>query len=58
AIQDKNRAWITLVACMCASGEALPPAIIYEGIARLRSSWVNDDDNVAAHEVFFSHSSS
>jgi hypothetical protein len=42
---------------VCASEEALPPAIIYEGIARLHSSWVNNDD-IAEHEVFFSHLSS
>jgi hypothetical protein len=34
AFQDGNRACITVVACVCASGEALPPAVIYEGFVR------------------------
>jgi hypothetical protein len=42
---------------VCTSEEALPPAIIYKGIAGLFSSWVNNND-VAEHEVFFSHLSS
>ena len=29
AIQDVSRKWVTLRACVCASGEALPPALIY-----------------------------
>ncbi|KAF1936892.1 hypothetical protein EJ02DRAFT_358035, partial [Clathrospora elynae] len=45
AIQDGSREWITVLACVCASREALPPAIIYKGIAGLRSSWVNNDDD-------------
>ena len=31
ALQDGNREWVTLLACVCASGEALPPALIYQG---------------------------
>jgi hypothetical protein len=31
AIRDGNREWATLIACVCASGEALPPALIYQG---------------------------
>ncbi|KAF7574132.1 hypothetical protein PtrM4_057550 [Pyrenophora tritici-repentis] len=48
AIQDSNREYITLIACVCASGEALPPALIYEGKAGLQSSWVDD---VEAHST-------
>jgi hypothetical protein len=33
AIQDGNREWITLLACVCGDGEALPPALIYDGKA-------------------------
>jgi hypothetical protein len=29
AMRDGNREWVTLLACVCASGEALPPALIY-----------------------------
>jgi len=29
AVQDGNREWITLIACVCASGDSLPPALIY-----------------------------
>jgi hypothetical protein len=57
AIQDGSREWITAVTCVCASEEVLPLAIIYEGIAELLLSWVNNND-VAEHKVFFSHLSS
>jgi hypothetical protein len=30
ALRDGNREWVTLLACVCASGEALPPALIYQ----------------------------
>ncbi|RAR02191.1 pogo transposable [Stemphylium lycopersici] len=55
ALQDGNREWITLVACVRASGEALPPALIYQGTAGIQSSWV-DDVVAAEHEVFVGHS--
>jgi hypothetical protein len=57
AIQDGNREWITLLACVCSNGEALPPALIYKGKAGLQSSWV---DNVEAgkHQVFVANSTS
>jgi hypothetical protein len=29
-VQDGNRAWITLLVCICADGSALNPAIIYQ----------------------------
>ncbi len=48
AIQDGSREWITLIACVCASGEALPPALIYEGSSGIQSSWV-DDVEVGKH---------
>jgi hypothetical protein len=31
-----NREWITLLACICASGDALPPALIYQGTSRVQ----------------------
>jgi hypothetical protein len=38
AIQDGNREWVTLLACVCASGESLPPALIYQGKSGIQSS--------------------
>jgi hypothetical protein len=57
AIQDGNREWITLVACVCADGSSLPPTLIYEGKAGIQSSWV-DDIEVGQHEVFIANSPS
>ncbi|KNG52820.1 pogo transposable [Stemphylium lycopersici] len=57
AIKDGNREWVTLIACVCASGEALPPALIYQGSSGIQSTWVNDVE-VGKHEVFFSNSPS
>lgn len=28
-LQDGNREWITLLACVCGDGSALPPGLIY-----------------------------
>jgi hypothetical protein len=55
AIQDGNMEWITLLACVCGDGEALPPALIYEGKAGLQLSWV-DDVEAGKHEVFIANS--
>jgi hypothetical protein len=57
AIQDDNREWVTLLACVCASGEVLPPALIHEGKSGLQSSWV-DTVEVGKHETFFANSPS
>jgi hypothetical protein len=57
AIQDGNRAWITLLACVCGDGSSLPPALIYEGKAGLQSSWV-DSIEAGKHEVFVTNSTS
>lgn len=57
AIQDGNREWITLLACICSDGSLLPPTLIYEGKAGLQSSWV-DDVEAGKHEVFIANSSS
>jgi hypothetical protein len=46
-----------LLAWVCASGDALPPALIYQGTSGIQSSWV--DDLVAEQEeIFVSHSPS
>jgi len=55
AVQDGNREWIALLACVCASGEALPPALIYQGVSGIQSAWVEAVE-VQKHEVFFSNS--
>jgi hypothetical protein len=55
AIKDSNREWVTLIACVCASRESLPPALIYQGTSRIQLSWV-DDVEVGQHQVFFFNS--
>jgi hypothetical protein len=37
AVQDGNRVWITLLACVCASGDSWPPALVYQGSSGLQS---------------------
>jgi hypothetical protein len=56
-LQDGNRKWVTLLACVCASGEALPPALIYQGIAGIQSSWT-DEVETGKHRIFSSNSPS
>jgi hypothetical protein len=42
-LQDGNREWITTVACICADGTALPPALIYAAKSgNLQDSWLQD----------------
>jgi hypothetical protein len=38
ALQDGSREWITTLACICADGSFLPPAIIFAGKGALESS--------------------
>ena len=43
--QDGSRTWITLVACICADGSALSPALIYPAVSgNLQDSWLDDYD--------------
>jgi len=43
ASQDGNREFISLLACISATGVALPPALIYQGESdTLQSTWVED----------------
>ena len=43
ALQDGSREWITLLACVCADGSALPPGIIYKAADDgIQSNWVED----------------
>jgi hypothetical protein len=42
-IHDGSREWITILACICADGSALSPALIYQSDAsNVQSSWVED----------------
>jgi hypothetical protein len=43
--QDGNRTWITLMACICADGTSLPPALIYPATSgNIQDSWLEDYD--------------
>ena len=45
AIQDGNREWITVLACVCADGEAIPPSLIYQSVAgHVLDTWLQDFD--------------
>jgi hypothetical protein len=57
-IQDGNREWITLVACICADGSHLEPALIYQSDSgSLQDTWLQalDPEN---QQVQFSSSES
>ena len=41
--QDGSREFISLLACVCADGTALPPVLIYQGASNdLQNSWIQD----------------
>ena len=57
-IQDGNREWITTIACICADGTALPPALIYQAVTgNIQDSWLQDFDP-STHYCFFASSPS
>jgi hypothetical protein len=40
-LQDSNREWITLLACICANGSALAPALIYQSDSgSIQDTWL------------------
>jgi hypothetical protein len=42
-LQDSLTKWITVLACICADGTAIPPALIYQSdAAQVWSTWVED----------------
>jgi hypothetical protein len=42
-LQDGSTEWITVLACICADGTAIPPALIYQSdAAQVWSTWVED----------------
>jgi hypothetical protein len=57
-IQDSNREWITTIACICADGTSLTPALIYQALTRnIQDTWLQDF-NPALHKAFFASSPS
>jgi hypothetical protein len=42
-IQDGNREWITVMACICADSSALDPALIYQSVGEnIQDTWLED----------------
>jgi hypothetical protein len=52
ALQDGNREWITILACICADGTALDPSIIYQGKGALCSRWLQDVEPGNLHSFY------
>lgn len=51
--QDGSREFISLLACICADGTALPPALIYQGESGdLQDNWLDDFDS-SSEEAYF-----
>jgi hypothetical protein len=43
SLQDGNREWISVLACIGADGTALPPGLIFEGLhGNIRDTWVEE----------------
>ncbi|KAI1674800.1 DDE-1 multi-domain protein [Pyrenophora tritici-repentis] len=56
SLQDGSREFLTVLACCCADGSSLPPALIYAAKkGAIRLSWV-EDIKAGEHEVFVSSS--
>jgi hypothetical protein len=52
-LQDGNREWISLLACICADGTALPPALVCPANSKnIQDTWVGDV-KVGEHMAFF-----
>jgi hypothetical protein len=55
-LQDGNREWITTIACICADGTALTPALIYQAQSgNIQDTWLQDFDPTK-HRAFFTSS--
>src|SRR5947209_8365778 len=53
SLQDSNRTWITLLACICQDMTPLPPFLIYQGKeGGFRDTWCEDVDP-KHHMAFF-----
>jgi hypothetical protein len=57
ALQDGSHEWITVLACVCTDGQALPPALIFQKISGLQSGWLEDVE-AGKHKAFFSNTPS
>jgi Tc5 transposase DNA-binding domain/DDE superfamily endonuclease len=56
ALQDGNREWITLLACICGDGSSLPPGLLFASAnSSIQSSWV-EGVRAGKHEAFISSS--
>jgi hypothetical protein len=56
SLQDGNRAWVTLLACVCGDGTALPPGLLYDSAnSTIQSSWV-EEIQPGVHSVLVSSS--
>ncbi|PSN67525.1 hypothetical protein BS50DRAFT_610598 [Corynespora cassiicola Philippines] len=43
SLREGNRAWVTLIACVCGDGSALPPGLLYESANNtIQSRWVEE----------------
>lgn len=57
-LQDGNREWITAIACICADGTSLSPALIYQAASGdIQDTWLQDFDP-QHHKTFFASSPS
>lgn len=55
-LQDGNREWITTIACICADGSSLNPALIYQAASgKIQDGWLQDF-NPQEHKAFFASS--
>jgi hypothetical protein len=55
-LQDGNRAWVMLLACVCGDGSVLPPGLLYESAnSSIQSSWV-EEIKPEVHSVLVSSS--
>ena len=58
SIQDGNRDWQTLIACVCADGTVLPPGLIYKSSnTSIKSDWVAEIEP-GKHSVMVTSSAS
>jgi hypothetical protein len=56
--QDGSREWITTIACICADGTSLSPALIYQATSgAIQDTWLQDFDP-AENQAFFTSSPS
>ena len=55
-IQDGNRDWVSLIACICADGTCLDPALVYTStVNNIRDTWL-EDFHADQHQAFFTAS--